>query len=308
MRFVVRFLSLLVALLVLLPGCSGEDKPPQGSIIFGVTSDLRVGVDILRLHVVRKIDGAIASDEDLFSDGASPFTIPLEFRFDELADGTDVEIAIEAFGSFPAPLLTRRAKSTVIAGRSLLLRVDLSSACAGSMAPSCGSVNTCSDGFCVVSYVSPALLEAYRADWAKGKADVCKPGDGPPALFVGKGQADYLPTNDYEVAQIEAGPQGGHHIWVALRMKNLRQSGSITKLTGNVKELNLDISPFTVIFTFDPDEGGYCKLYGLRFQVDDAVPVDQVLGKTLLIKAEVTDKDGDVGTAERWVTLSSNVL
>ncbi len=28
--------------------------------------------------------------------------------------------------------------------------------------------------------------------------------------------------------KLEQGPQGGHHVWMAIRMKNLRQSGSTT--------------------------------------------------------------------------------
>lgn len=308
MRFVVRFLSLFITLLVLFTGCSGEVKPSTGTVVFGITSDLRVGVDILRLHVVRKIDGAIESEEDLVYDGSSPLTLPMEERFENLSDGTDVEISLDAFGSFTTPLLSRTSKTNVLVGRSLLLRVDLSSSCAGSGAPPCVTEQTCSGGVCVSPYTSPLMLEPYTPTWAQGQGDICKPGDGLPTLLIGKGQADYLPTNDYDVAQIEAGPQGGHHIWVALRMKNLRQSGSITQLTGHIEELNLDISPFSVIFTFDPDEGGYCKLYGLRFQLDGTVSVDQVLGKTLLIKAEVKDKDGDVGKAERWVKLSDTIL
>jgi hypothetical protein len=307
MRIVFRFLPLLVTLLYLL-GCSGGDGPPRGGLVVGVTSDLRVGVDLLELHVVQRVNGEPTSDERLFSDGASPFRLPLELRFDDLADGDDVEVSIEAFGSTPTPLLTRTTKSGIIAGRTLLLRVDLASSCAGSTAPSCGEGQTCTGGICASENVNPALLEDYRSDWAKGKTDICKPNDGPPVVIVGKGQGDYLPTSDYEVAQIEAGPQGGHHIWVALRMKNLRQSGSITTLTGYVKELDAEISAFSVIFTFDPDEGGFCKLYGLRFQLDGSIDVNDVLGKTLRVNANVKDKDGDVGTAERWVTLSSSVL
>ncbi|MDI1477487.1 hypothetical protein [Polyangium sp. y55x31] len=304
---VIRLLSFLVTLLLILPSCSGG-APTRGSLVVGVTSDLRVGVDVLRLHVIRKVNGAMISDEELFSDGASPFEIPLEIGFADLEGGDDVDVEIEAFGSTSTPLVIRTAGSTIEAGRTLLLRVDLSAACAGSTAPTCDAPQTCTGGVCGASYVSPAMLEDYRSGWAKGKADICKPNDGPPTLIVGKGQADYLPTSDYDLAQIEAGPQGGHHIWIALRMKNLRQSGSITTLTGHVEELGLDINPFTVIFTFDPDEGGYCKLYGLRFQIDGATDVEQLLGKTLLVKASVKDKDGDVGTAERWVKLSSDIL
>ena len=303
----IRFLSFLVTLLLVLPGC-GSNEPLRGDVVFGVTSNLRVGVDILRLHVVRKVNGAVVSDDELFSDGASPFQMPLEIGFADGAEGDDVDIEIEAFGSTSAPLIVRTAGTTVRAGRTLLMRVDLAAACAGSSAPACDAPQTCTGGVCGASHVNPAMLEEYSAGWSQGKADICKPNDGPPTLIVGKGQADYLPTSDYDLAQVEAGPQGGHHIWIALRMKNLRQSGSITTLSGRVEELDLDLNPFTVIFTFDPDEGGFCKLYGLRFQIDGATDVEQLLGKTILVKANVKDKDGDVGTAERWVKLSSDIL
>jgi hypothetical protein len=307
MRIVFRFLPLLVTLLLLVSGCSGDEGPPRGGLVFGVTSDLRVGVDILELHIVRKVNGATTSDETLFSDGAEPFKLPLELRFDELLDGDDVEVEITAFGSIATPLLTRTAKSSIIAGRTNLLRVDLASACAGSMAPVCSDGQTCTGGICASAFLNPSLLEEYNPDWWKGK-DICKPYDGPPVLLIGKGLSDYLPTSDYYVAQLEAGPQGGYHIYIALRMKNLRQSGSITTLTAYVKELDLDVSPYIVIFTFDPDEGGYCELSGLRFQLDGTVPVSELLGKTVRVNANVKDKDGDVGTAERWVILSSDIL
>jgi len=308
MPIVSRLVSLLVALLLVCTGCSGVDGPPQGSLIVGVTSDLRVGVDILELHITQKVNGAITKENTLFSDGATPFKLPLEIPFKDLSDGDDIDVEIVALGSTPTPLLTPHAKTSIIAGRTLLLRVDLASTCAGSTAPVCAEGQTCSGGICAADTINAALLEDYFADWAKGKADICKPNDGPPTLIIGKGQGDYLPTMDYDLAQIEAGPQGGHHIWIALRMKNLRQSGSITTLTGHIQELNLDISPFTVIFTFDPDEGGYCKLYGLRFQLDGAIDINELLGKTLRVSASVKDKDGDVGTGERWVKLSDTIL
>jgi len=307
MRFFPHVFSLLVTLLLLI-GCSGVDGPPTGAVVVGVTSDLRVGVDLLELHIVRKVDGTVMSEETLYSDGAAPFKLPLERSFEGLSDGADVEISIEAFGSGTTPLLVRTAKTTVLANRMLLLRVDLAATCVGSMAPTCADGQTCTGGACASAYVNPVVLPEYSPNWAAGKADICKPNDGPPVVFVGKGQSDYLSTKDYDVAQVEAGPQGGHHIWIALRMKNLRQSGSITTLTGLIQELNLEISPFTVIFTFDPDEGGYCKLYGLRFQLDGSVDVSQVLGKTLRVDASVKDKDGDVGQGSRWVKLSSTIL
>lgn len=311
MRIAFRLLYLVLTSLFVLPniGCSGLDKPSTtGDVIVGVSSMLRVGVDVLQLHVVKKVNGQTQSDENLFSDGVAPFTLPLEIPFSNLPEGDDIEVEIEAFGMGATPLLTRRARTNILANRKLLLRVDLSSACIGSMAPQCGDGQTCTGGVCGPEYVHPALIENYWPEWSKGQTDICKPNDGPPTILVGKGMSDYLSVADYEVAQLEAGPQGGHHIWVALRMKNLRQSGSITTLEGYVKELDMKVNPFAVIFTFDPDEGGYCKLYGLRFQLDGMVPVDQVLGKTLEITATVKDKDGDVGVGKKWVTLSKDLL
>jgi hypothetical protein len=79
-------------------------------------------------------------------------------------------------------------------------------------------------------------------------------------------------------------------------------------VTGRVPDLNLDISPLQVIFTFDQDEGGFCKLYGLRFQLDQTHDIQELLGKALELTVQVSDKDGDVGVGERTVTLSNDIL
>jgi hypothetical protein len=125
---------------------------------------------------------------------------------------------------------------------------------------------------------------------------------------VGEGQGDYLPTTDGDTAQVEAGPQGGHHIWVALRAKNLTQSGSVTNVTGHFPDLGYDVGPYAVIFTLEPDEGGYCKLYGLRFQLDADHPIEEMLGHPLDVTVKVTDADGDVGTGTRSVVLSKDFI
>jgi hypothetical protein len=164
-------------------------------------------------------------------------------------------------------------------------------------------------GVCRDEHVDAALLEPYSPDWLKASSDPCKPTNpGAPTVIVGHGQGDYLPTMDGDVAQVEAGPQGGHHIWVAARMKNLRQSGSITEVTGHFPDLNLDVGPFDVIFTFEPDEGGYCKLYGLRFQLDANTDIQPLLGHPLDLEVKVTDPDNDVGEGTKSVVLSSDFI
>ena len=135
---------------------------------------------------------------------------------------------------------------------------------------------------------------------------VCKTVAGaPPEVVLGKGQSDYLPLADLEMVTVEAGPQGGHHIWMAILMKNLLRTGSLTRLTAVAPATGTTISPYEVIYTFDPAEGGYCKLFGLRFQLDlDGVDYVPLLGKELDVTATVTDQGGDSGHDSRRVMLS----
>jgi hypothetical protein len=326
--FALFFASLFALLLA--PGCNGGAPPNtrgtggdgggtvdpnHGTVIVGVTSDLRVGVDIDRVHVVMSVGGKVTKEEDLLaSTSSTPFKFPLELPFEDLDGDTDVAVQLDAFGvgGGTVPLTSRIASTKILAGKKLLFRVALDSRCVetnSGNAPSCVAPETCVAGVCAASAVEAKTLPAYSPAWTKVSNDICKPtGSGPPVVSVGEGQADYLPTMDGAEAQVEAGPQGGHHIWVAVRMKGLLQSGSITAVTGHFPELDQDIGPFQVIFTFDQDEGGYCKLYGLRFQLDQTVPIDQVLGKTLEVQVKVTDKEGTVGIGKRTVVLSKQLI
>jgi hypothetical protein len=125
--------------------------------------------------------------------------------------------------------------------------------------------------------------------------------------MLGWGQTDYLPLADLQMLAVEAGPQGGHHIWLAVRMKNLLGSGSRTKLEAVSPDTGTVVSPFEVIFTFDPAEGGYCQLFGLRYQLDaDGVDYLPLLGKELDVTVTVTDRAGDSAHDSKRVILNSN--
>jgi hypothetical protein len=296
-------------------GGAGGSNAANGTVIVGVTSDLRVGVDLASLHVVMRAAGQVVKDETLSATGPkSTLAFPTELPFTDLPGGTAVDVTIDAFrpGDSSTPLVTRRAATEIVAGKKLLLRVVVDSRCIvapGSSTPVCTAPQTCVAGLCMDEHVDAAKLKPYTSTWADGAGDVCKPaGAGAPTVIVGEGQADYLPTMDGDTAQVEAGPQGGHHIWVALRMKNLKQSGSITSVTGHFPDLGFDVGPFDVIFTFEPDEGGYCKLYGLRFQLDQSNDITTLLGHPLDVTVKVSDPDMDIGVGTRSVVLSSDFL
>jgi hypothetical protein len=263
---------------------------------------------------VLRAGGAVVKDELLTTTTpGAVLKFPTELPFANLPGGTSVDVKLDAFrpGDTMNPLVTRLASTEIIAGKELLLRVALDSRCVqapGSSAPSCAAPQTCIAGQCADPHVDAGTLQPYSPSWATGSNDPCKPAGSTPTVIVGYGQADYLPMMDGDTAQVEAGPQGGHHIWVAVRAKGLDQSGTITAVSGHLPDLNEDVGPFNVIFTMDMDEGGYCKLYGLRFQLDQQYDINTLLGHPLDVTVKMTDKDGDIGVGKRSVVLSQTIL
>ncbi|WP_437809720.1 hypothetical protein [Sorangium sp. So ce1078] len=304
-------LAALALCFLVIAGCSAPG-PTTGTVVIGVTSELRAGVELDRMRVVLRAGGELLR-EDVLPQKSGQLFFPREFFFSDLEDGTAVEISLEAFGAEDAerPLLARTASTRVIGGRTLLLPVRLERECVVAPGdPTCPAPQTCVAGGCSAADVDPRRLEPYSASWkADAEPDICKPsGGGEPVVVVGEGQADYFSLEDLDEVQVEAGPQGGYHIFVAIRLKNLRQSGSITVVSGLVPELGYAIEPLKVIFTLDQDEGGFCKLAGLRFRLDGERTIDELLGKVVDVEVTVTDTDGDTGTGRRKVTLSQTIL
>jgi hypothetical protein len=109
--------------------------------------------------------------------------------------------------------------------------------------------------------------------------------------------------------QAETGPQGGHHIWIATRMKNLRQAGTTTRVAGVQPDTGAAIPPTTLAFTYAPDEGGYCKLFGIRYQLDnEGIDYRPFLGKPLDVTVTATDSSGATATATVRVQIAPTLL
>lgn len=291
--------------------CGSKPEPPpdpngKGAMVIGLTSDLRPGVDVQKVHV-EITAGELRADKDLLG---ADIKFPSEFPLDSLDPGEKVSVLAEAYyENLPTPIVTRTVHTSAIANKKLLLKVPLDSRCAlSNTSPICNAPETCIAGACANDAIDPKTLPDYTPDWG-AVGDVCKPvNHGAPTVVVGQGESAYLPMMDGDVAQVEAGPQGGHHVWVAIRQKNLKQSGTVTTLTAKIPDLGVEIEPFAVVFTFDPDEGGYCKLYGLRFQLDLSHDIHDFLGHSMEITATATDAQGDVGIGKRTVMLSSTIL
>lgn len=289
----------LLGAAALLPLACGS----QGQVVFGVKSELAPGADLTELAFVLSSDGV---ELDAGTLSGSSLAFPLELDTGLLDDGAPVEIALSG-SQGGAEVIRASGRSTVIGGAKLLYEIALETECVG---VSCDGAQTCEQGTCVNDARDAATLPAYFDKWAGGGGggDRCEPG-GAPQLTVGSGQADYHAVADGDVLQVEAGPQGGYHVWVAARLKNLKQSGSVTDVSGTFATLGYSPPPMAVVFTFDPDEGDYCKIFGLRFRLDDTDhPIESLFGQDLTLSVKITDKDGDVAEDSVTVKLSDAAL
>ncbi len=219
-------------------------------------------------------------------------------------------------GGAGSPLLVRTAETQFVPGRTVLLRILLQADCLLGLpggppgAPACNAPQTCVNGACAGDVVLPANLAAYSPGWASSLPDICKPVDaGPPVVQVGSGQSDYLPLTDGQTVQMEAGPQGGHHIWIATRQQNLKQVGTTTTITSTQPGTGLVGPEMSFVFNFEQDQGNFCKLYGLRYQVDvDGADYHQFLGKPLDVTVTLKDTTGATGTGHARVNIDPTLL
>lgn len=322
-----RHVSVL-ALPLLLAACPGSDGDPPpvggGQLVVGIQGDDFGGL-VEEVHVVATIGGVITSDQTL-----KPSQLPKEVLI-EGASGARAEIVVEATTSQPPSdglknggniVVSKRAATQMFPTGKKLLRMQLETRCVtfsapggGAPAPTCAAPQTCASARCVSEEVPFDQLETYETTWASSPPDSCRPANhGAPELFLGTGQTDFAPLNDGQTLMLERGPQGGHHIWIATRMKNLRQSGSRTTLSAKlVDDPTSPILPAGYVFTYDRDEGNYCKLWGLRFQLDSGATdlggdYKRFLGKKLEITVEVIDSTNAKASVTKTIQIADKLL
>jgi len=292
--------------------------PPEtglGSLTIGVDGHA-LGNYIQSLHIVTTVDGATATDTFMRASQGRVFPQELKLEGHALAK---VGVRVEGFANddplVGRPAIIRTAETTMLPA-SKLLRFDLDTLCVmlpppgGIVGPTCVAPDTCISGRCTNDVVPPESLADYAPNWVAAAPDACRPANpGPPKVIIGMGQTDYFPLTDGQTLQAQAGPQGGHHIWLAVRMQNLKQSQTTTTVTATQPGTGVKVWPYSVVFTFLPGEGGFCKLYGLRFQLDaNGVNFPQFLGKPLDVKVEIKDVLGEVAVGTAHVNIDRNVL
>ncbi len=298
-------------------GC-GRGKSGGATLVVGVEAQPAIVSRLGKLHYTAKVGAASLVDKEIVPKaGESPFPLAIELSS---PPGAEVDVAIEAYSAGPndtvakTPMLVRRSRAPFVSGAPQLVRLRLESACLtgtpGFKGPACPPPQTCSNRRCIDPTLLPEDLEPYAKDWAKNRPDACKPPHaGDPAVAVGTGQTDYLPIAEGATLTPEKGPQGGHHLWIAVRTKSLRQAGTTVVITAEQPGTGLKVPPTSFVFPLEPADGGYCKLSGLRLQLDNAsVPVQSFLGRPLDVKIVVSDTDGKSAEARARVGVAANTI
>ncbi|WP_437571300.1 hypothetical protein [Sorangium sp. So ce542] len=291
----------LLALLALVPSaCGGEEADAR--VVAGLTTDMAIGFEVHAIESTTKVDGVVTRAERL-SYGSGDLSLPAELPIAEARDGAEIELSVAAFrDGEAAPIVTRTTATRAASGRSLLLPVSIDAACSGL---ACAASATCAAGACVDPFIAPSALDDHDPMWIASAKDACKtPSSGDPAIVIGQGESAFAPLDEGEVVPIEAGPQGGHHVWLALRVTGLRQMGSRLRVGGYFPELERELLPFTALVTLRRAGEGRCEIYGIRFQVDRGLSVEAVRGRALDVEVALEDPNGDAATAAQRVVIA----
>jgi hypothetical protein len=129
-------------------------------------------------------------------------------------------------------------------------------------------------------------------------------------VAVGSGQTFYTPLTDGASLTWEKGPQGGHHVWIAIRDIGLRMQGTVTTVDlDDIEDASkppVNINHSRLIYDFTKEEGGHCVLPGLRMQLDNAggVTLESLEGHHIRVTVSLKDPDGATATGSKIIVVS----
>jgi hypothetical protein len=148
-------------------------------------------------------------------------------------------------------------------------------------------------------FASLAFLLLTASCGAGGGNDggVIPPDGGSAVVEVGTGENSFVELTDGDAVTIIKGPQGGYHIWTAVRAKQgLNPKGIEVKVSVlNSTGTELSLNAYRLNLTAN---GSYYEWYGLLGLVP--VPAD-VSGSEVRLHLEVKDSAGVTATDERRV-------
>jgi hypothetical protein len=189
-----------------------------------------------------------------------------------------------------------------------LLRMGFDPLCVSNAPASvvrCGKEETCARGVCIPMARSSLELEAYDPNWFVPAPDPCRNSALVDAdVEIGFGASGYTRFLDGASLALEAGPQGGHHLWIGVKGRNFAQQGTLVSITGRNPDTNALASPAAFVFSLNPESDGRCSVTGLRYQVDTGgLNYREFLGAPFEIKVEMRDRFGAISSATTRIQL-----
>lgn len=284
------------------------------AIVIGVQDESFVGTVYARLSsLVMKvsIDGAPAYEQKLTpSEMRAP---PSEVTVHPPKGKSDAAIEVRLEGTFddlplrdgtpPQPGIVRLARTRFVPNEARVLPIRLEARCvehppmsAGGpppiAGPTCAAPLTCIGAKCESSEVRPEGMPTYGPEWWKKLPDKCRDA-GAPQVALGVGQASFTPVAANDTLVPEAGPQCGHHVWLAIKASGLSQTETTTTVKSKLVETGEAGPDVQYAFSLGGLDAGGCALSGLRYQLD-AAPGTFVrfAGKELDLTVEVADAAG----------------
>lgn len=284
------------------PGFGGTTDLEPGAIV-GIETDSDVADRIAWLRVAVTRDG----DEEVVElgrDDGSSLEFPLEVPVAPQRNGAPIDVELEAFDADGDLLVDRRLSTVARDERKLLIRLRLEDECIEGEpdTPSCESNQTCVARHCDDPFVKPEHLPDYDESWAEPYADACCEADaGDAVATLGHGQGEFSLLEQGQELYLEAGPQGGHHVWLGVRIENLHE-GAQTMLRGHALNQPYEFLAIPSVEEYEPFGDG-CEVVGLRYELRFNSPhsgtsASVLVGEPVRFEVTVIDPTGKAAIAE----------
>lgn len=119
------------------------------------------------------------------------------------------------------------------------------------------------------------------------------------AVEVGTGEGVFQPITRETVVDVVYGPQGGHHVWTAVRVTGAKLSSAQINVFARLSEGGASVGrPSRVLTDFGRANGAEQVHAGITNFVDDPSAVS---GKYVVLRVEVIGPGGEHGEDERTV-------
>lgn len=152
----------------------------------------------------------------------------------------------------------------------------------------------------LLSFVAVALTSCGGTNGATAAELVDVP-DTPPtfAVEIGTGTIEFEELTDGHEVDVTYGPQGGFHIWTAVRVHDVTVGEAQINLLSRYEDGTSAGPPSRVAMPLVEGPGGVRTVTGLRNFIGDAA---QARGKRIILRVEVVAAGERHGEAEKLVT------